>query len=45
MLFMVMNSRGLVRRRVKKDRKSEGNWKDRRKERAFKTEVTADETE
>lgn len=37
MLFMVMNSGGLARRRVNKYRKSEGNWKDTRKERTFKT--------
>lgn len=40
MLFMVRSSRGLVRRRREnKDRKSQGNWKDRIKERAFKTKI------
>lgn len=32
MLFMIMNSRGFGRRGVRKDRKSEGNWKDRKEE-------------
>lgn len=41
MLFMVRKSSGglVRRRRVNKDRKSQGNWKDRRKEKAFKTKI------
>lgn len=40
MLFMIMNSRGFGRRGVRKDRKSEGNWKDRKEEKKIEKKAS-----